>query len=125
MINNTLEILELETNNISDSSAIHSLANIIRHNHHLKELYLGYNQIENSDMEILANAFDEKTTIETLSLIRNILDDQCLQSIFIILNNNNHKLQRLDLYENRFSLQGKTKLLQIGYSKKNGFKLNI
>ena len=123
-INNTLEILDLETNNICYSSDIKPLARIIRHHQNLKEFYLGYNKINNEGMEILGNAFNEKTTIEILSLTGNQLDDRCLQIVFTLVNNNK-KLQRLDLYQNKFSSQGKTKLLQIGYSKKKNFKLNI
>ena len=125
-INNTLEMLDLEANNIFDSSSMHSLAKIIRSNQRLKELYLGYNRIDNQGMDILANAFHDKSTIEIFSVNGNKLDDQCLPNIDHMFNTTNLKLQKFDLCGNMFSLQGKTKLLQIGYSKrKSGFKLNV
>ncbi|UJR17690.1 hypothetical protein I4U23_004588 [Adineta vaga] len=121
-INNTLEVLDLETNNIADLG-VESLAGMIRQNRTLKDLHLSYNYIENKGMEMLLNAMDNKSTIELLSLSGNRLNDNCLDTLEKMINNN-IKLQRLELYENHFSLEGKTRLLRIGHMKK-GFKMNI
>ncbi|CAF3810154.1 unnamed protein product [Adineta steineri] len=122
MINNTLEVLDLESNNIANLG-VQSLADMIRQNRTLKDLHLGYNCIENRGMEVFLNAIDNKSTIELLSLSGNRLDDKCLDNLEKMIHDNK-KLRQLDLYENHFSLEGKTRLLKIGHIKK-GFKMNI
>ncbi|CAF1419528.1 unnamed protein product [Adineta ricciae] len=122
LINNTLEVLDLESNCIADLGA-QSLAEVIRYNRTLKDLHIGYNNIEHRGIEVLFNAMDNKTSIEVLGLAGNRLDDRCLDSLEKMLGVNN-RLQRLDLSENQFSLDGKTRLLRIGYTKK-GFKMSL
>ncbi|CAF0854560.1 unnamed protein product [Adineta steineri] len=123
MINSTLEVLDLESNNIANLG-VQSLAEMVRENRTLKDLHLGYNCIENRGMEVFLNAIDNnKSTIELLSLSGNCLDDKCLDNLEKMIHDNK-KLRQLDLYENHFSLEGKTRLLKIGHIKK-GFKMNI
>lgn len=122
IINNTLEVLELETNDIPDIAA-NSIANMLRHNRTLKDLYLGYNDIESRGMEIITNALDSTATLEILSIVGNKVDDVCIYALDKMIINN-QKLRRLDLHENRISLEGKTRLLHIINAKKD-FKLNL
>jgi Ran GTPase-activating protein (RanGAP) involved in mRNA processing and transport len=121
--NNTLAILNLGKNNITDIGA-EELAKMLRTNQILTELYLGENQISNEGVRMLAHSIENyNRTLERLSLLSNqSVSDGCVRHLLQMINRNN-TLKELSVNNCDLSKTGKG-ILQMAARKVN-IKLDV
>lgn len=94
--NRCLRVLDLSYNVIEDDGARH-LAELLKVNETLHELYLTKNRIHNQGVQQLALALEQSnTTLQQLSLDYNPIADECVSSLIAMLGSN-RTLKRLQI----------------------------
>jgi Ran GTPase-activating protein (RanGAP) involved in mRNA processing and transport len=108
--NNTLRILNLGKNKITDVGA-GELAEMLRKNQTIIELYLGENEISDDGVRMLAKSIEKyNTTLEILSLTSNqFVTNQCVSHLHKMIMHNN-TLKQLWLDNCNLSRSNKQKL---------------
>ena len=122
--NSTLKTLSLGWNGITDEGAEY-LAEMLKTNRTLSELWLPCNKISDQGVKLLANALIQyNTSLKTLSLDVNESVSDSSVSFLIDMMNQNQSLDALHMCNCKLSKTGKTKLQEVAKSKTN-IKLHL
>jgi hypothetical protein len=119
-----LKTLSLGWNDITDEGANY-LAEMLKTNRTLIELWLPWNRISDRGVQLLANALiHHNTSLQRLSLDLNKLVTDLSVNILVDVLNHNQSLTALYVRECKLSKAGKAKLHEVEKSKKN-IELNL
>jgi Ran GTPase-activating protein (RanGAP) involved in mRNA processing and transport len=122
--NNKLNVLNLGNNRITNQGMKH-LAQMIRTNRTLTDLYLQQNAISDEGVQILANAIENhNATIEYLSLESNKLLTDLSVDFLLQMIRNHRSLKRLYVFDCNLSETGKKRLIKAQQVKPN-FKVYV
>jgi Ran GTPase-activating protein (RanGAP) involved in mRNA processing and transport len=122
--NSTLKALSLGWNGITDEGAEY-LADILKTNRTLSELWLPCNQISDRGVKLLANALiQHNTSLKTLSLDADEGVNDSSVSYLIDMINQNQSLDVLHVCNCKLSKAGKARLREVAKSKTN-FALHL
>lgn len=119
-----LTTLSLGWNDITDEGAGY-LAEMLKTNTTLIELWLPWNRISDQGVQLLANVLiHHNTSLQRLSLdLNKLVSDLCVDSLIDVMNQN-QSLTALHLRDCKLSKVGKAKLREVAKSKQN-FELNL
>jgi Ran GTPase-activating protein (RanGAP) involved in mRNA processing and transport len=122
--NRILKKLELDSNEITDQGAEY-LSQMLKTNQILIWLSLDNNNITNQGIKLIANVLSNSNQrVEELYINGNkFIDDQSINSLIIMIKQN-QSIKKLSLENCGFTKKGKTRLQQVVKYKKN-FSLNI
>ena len=115
----TLKILDLGNNNMS-GKVVNCLADVIKSNTCLEELYLDYNNLQ-STATVILQALQGISTLQKLNLNGNNMSENVVDNLAIVIKNN-ACLEEIHLFENNF---GSSVIVSLQVLKENPLFKNI